>query len=267
MGVCGARPSGDRMGGDLEDTNGPVRSGSFEAASVTAGRVAVDLTAETPVASTVHHPYGSPSGPGLFNVKGLQLPAYAQNLAHALQRSGSAKTESQAIQMAIGILKRWATGVGAGGKKVHPDVQAAAARAVAEWEAAKATAHASSSHANEAITAVDLAGYLPPHVPAGGPTGGQFGTNSGGTAGKTPAQQHKLHQAHMAHLQRLSAQGKATPAQRAELARLTPKPAAVPKVAKAPTVKAPKKATAKKPKTNKLVVNKKKGTVTATVNG
>lgn len=33
-------------------------------------------TAETPTASTVHHPFGSPSGPGLFHVKGLQLPAY-----------------------------------------------------------------------------------------------------------------------------------------------------------------------------------------------
>ena len=33
-------------------------------------------TAETPVVSTVHHPFGSPAGPGLFHVKGLQLPAY-----------------------------------------------------------------------------------------------------------------------------------------------------------------------------------------------
>lgn len=33
-------------------------------------------TAETPIVSTVHHPFGSPAGPGLFRVKGLQLPAY-----------------------------------------------------------------------------------------------------------------------------------------------------------------------------------------------
>jgi hypothetical protein len=192
---------------------------------------AIGLTAETPVVSTVHHPYGSPSGPGLFRVKGLQLPAYIQNVAHALQRSGSAKTESQAIGMAVGIVKRWATGTGAKGKRVHPDVQAAAARAVAEWEAAKARAH---SHANEggaviALTwngqSIDL-GYMPPHVPAGSSAGGQFGTtsgkgtNSGGTAGKTPAQQHKLHLAHIAHLQHLVATGKATPAQRQELAGL-----------------------------------------------
>jgi len=220
------------------------------------------VTAQTAAASTVHHPYGSPAGPGLFRVKNLQLPAYVQNVAHALQRSGSAKTESQAIGMAVGIVKRWAAGIGAKGKKVHPDVQAAAVRAVAEWEAAKATAH--SSHANEAGDAVDLSATSP-HQPAGSPTGGQFGTNSGGDAGKTPAQQHKLHQAHMAHLQRLVAQGKATPAQKAELARLTPKPAAVKTTAK--VAKAPKAAAVKKPKTNKLVVNKKKGTVTATVNG
>lgn len=195
-----------------------------------------DLTAETPAASTVHHPFGSPSGPGLFRVKGLQLPAYIQNVAHALQRSG--KPESQAIQMAVGIVKRWATGTGAGGKRVHPDVQAAAARAVAEWEAAKARARAQ-SHSNGGQAAVSLTwnghaidlatidlGYLPPHVPAGSPTGGQFGTtskagtNSGGAAGKTPAQQHKLHLAHIAHLQHLVNTGKASPAQKAELAGL-----------------------------------------------
>src|SRR5690242_16792236 len=98
-------------------------------------------TAETPVASTVHEPFGSPSGPGLFHHKGLQLPAYVQHVAHHLVAQG--KTESQAIQMAIGIVKNWAAGRNGKGGKVHPDVQAAAAKAVAEWEAAKAAAHGS----------------------------------------------------------------------------------------------------------------------------
>jgi uncharacterized protein len=98
-------------------------------------------TAETPVASTVHHPFGSPSGPGLFHVKGLQLPAYIQNVAHAFRRKGL--SESEAIQRAVGVVKDWAAGRAPGGGHVHPDVQAAAAKAVAEWEAAKAAAHAS----------------------------------------------------------------------------------------------------------------------------
>ncbi|HEX7992848.1 MAG TPA: HK97 family phage prohead protease, partial [Streptosporangiaceae bacterium] len=96
-------------------------------------------TAETPAASTVHHPFGSPSGPGLFHVKGLQLPAYIQNVAHAFRRKGL--SESQAIQRAIGVVKDWAAGRAPGGGHVHPDVKAAAAKAVAEWEAAKAAAH------------------------------------------------------------------------------------------------------------------------------
>src|SRR5262249_49634863 len=96
-------------------------------------------TAETPAASTVHHPFGSPSGPGLFHVKGLQLPAYIQNVAHAFRRKGL--SESEAIQRAVGVVRDWASGRAPGGGRVHPDVQAAAIKAVAEWEAAKAAAH------------------------------------------------------------------------------------------------------------------------------
>ena len=99
-------------------------------------------TAETPVVSTVHAPFGSPEGPGLFHVKGLQLPAYIQNVAHAFTRSGH--DESAAIHMAVGVVENWAAGHDGHGNKVHPDVQAAAARAVAEWEAARAAAHGSS---------------------------------------------------------------------------------------------------------------------------
>jgi hypothetical protein len=130
-------------------------------------------------------------------------------------------------------------------------------------EAFLPSAHA---HANEAGGAVDLSAASL-HVPAGSSNGGQFGTNSGGTAGKTPAQQHKLHQAHMAHLQRLVAQGKATPAQKAELARLTPKAPAAPKVAAVKAAVAKPKAAKVKATPGHPVVNKKKGTVTAVVNG
>jgi chemotaxis protein histidine kinase CheA len=145
--------------------------------------VAVDLSAQTPALSTVHHPLGRPGGPGLFRVKDLQLPAYIQNIAAALERSGH--LESQAIQLAIGACQRWASGAG----KVSPEVRAAAAKALVEWEAAKARAHATHSHAND-TKAVELAfnEALHPRVPAGGAGGGEFGSSSSKTAAaKKPA--------------------------------------------------------------------------------
>jgi hypothetical protein len=60
------------------------------------------------------------------------LPAYIQNVAKGIMKRG--KTESQAIQMAIGVIKNWASGRG----KVSPEVRAAAAKALAQWEALKA---------------------------------------------------------------------------------------------------------------------------------
>lgn len=101
-----------------------------------AQKVDLELSAKTPILSSVHRPLGRPGGPGLFHTKGLQLPAYIQNIAHALMRSGRPK--SMAIAIAIGTVKRWARG----GGDVHPEVRAAAAKAVAEWEAARARARA-----------------------------------------------------------------------------------------------------------------------------
>lgn len=49
---------------------------------------------------------------------------------------------SKAISYAVNAVKRWAKGdLGWGKKKVTPEVQAAAARAVAEWEKLKASHH------------------------------------------------------------------------------------------------------------------------------
>jgi hypothetical protein len=61
------------------------------------------------------------------------LPAYVQHIAHDLMEKRG-KSESQAIQMAIGIVKRWARG----GGNVDANTRAAAAKAVAEWEKMKA---------------------------------------------------------------------------------------------------------------------------------
>lgn len=65
------------------------------------------------------------------------LPAYIQHIAKALMKKRG-KSESQAVQMAIGIVKRWARG----GGDVDAGTRAAATKALAEWEALKAKAHA-----------------------------------------------------------------------------------------------------------------------------
>jgi HK97 family phage prohead protease len=94
-------------------------------------------TAQTGEASTVHKPLGKPGGPGLWHHKTWQLPAYIQSVAQHLR---AAHGESRAIEMAVGIVKNWAAGHDGHGNRVHPDVQVAASKAVAEWEALKTKA-------------------------------------------------------------------------------------------------------------------------------
>jgi hypothetical protein len=65
-----------------------------------------------------------------------QLPAYIQNIRNAMMRDG--KSESEATGMAVGAVKRWASGRGG----VSDEVKAAAAKAVAEWEKLKGESHA-----------------------------------------------------------------------------------------------------------------------------
>lgn len=57
------------------------------------------------------------------------LPKYIRMVAHAFLRKG--KDMSGAIRMAVGVVRNWAEGKG----NVTPKVQAAAAAAIAEWEA------------------------------------------------------------------------------------------------------------------------------------
>ena len=100
---------------------------------------AVGRTAETATASSVHEPIGAPGGPGLWKHKTWQLPPYIQHVAHHLiDKFG----ESRGIEMAVGIVKNWAAGHDGKGHQVTPEVQAAAAKNIAQWEAMKArTAH------------------------------------------------------------------------------------------------------------------------------
>lgn len=101
------------------------------------------LTPRTPEASTVDQPTVPPGGPGLFHVKGMHLPPYVQHLyTHLVARYG----KHGAYRVAVGVVKKWEAGINPGGKKpthTHPDVRAAAAKNIAEWEADKVRAHGS----------------------------------------------------------------------------------------------------------------------------
>jgi len=108
-------------------------------------------TAHTAEASTVHEPIGKPGGPGLWHHKTMQLPAYIQHVAHHLIAQGH--DESTAIEEAVGIVKNWAAGHDGHGRHVHPDVQAAAAKNIADWEALKAKAHASTGARRSTVAA------------------------------------------------------------------------------------------------------------------
>lgn len=68
------------------------------------------------------------------------LPPYIQHIAHDLMEKRG-KSESNAIQMAIGIVRNWARGQG----KVDANTRAAAAKAVAEFEAKRAGTKAKSA--------------------------------------------------------------------------------------------------------------------------
>ena len=125
------------------------------------------LTPRTPEASTVPQPTVPPGGPGLFHVKGLQFPPYFQHLyRHLVARYG----KHEAYRVAVGVVKKWAKGIHPGGKKgkggkqgrVHPDVQAAAAKNVAQWHADEAKAHAQSrEHAREHVRATVALAAVP----------------------------------------------------------------------------------------------------------
>ena len=82
----------------------------------------------------------SPVGMGKNWVTGVGgLPLFIRAIAHALIRNGH--TESEAIQLAVGVVKNWAAGEG----HVTAKTRAKAAAALAEWEAKKAASHANSA--------------------------------------------------------------------------------------------------------------------------
>lgn len=143
---------------------------------------AIELSAQTGRLASEPHPFGKPGGPGLWNVKGMELPPYIQNIARALLRTGRAKDLSQAIAIAKGATNRWSRG----GGHVSPEVRAASAKTNASWDAKRATAHA---HSNDWYQWVDLTGTAAgaakdQRIAAGQAGGGQFGSGGGAAAGK-----------------------------------------------------------------------------------
>ena len=98
-------------------------------------------SADTPRLESTPHPLG-PNGlwhtPDRHSPDKQKLPNYIEHIAAALMRGGM--DESQAIATAINSVRRWARGdLGERHGHVHPEVRAAAARAVQEWEDLKAS--------------------------------------------------------------------------------------------------------------------------------
>ena len=91
----------------------------------------MEKSERTPELSSTHAPIGHE---GVWHSKHppLQLPAYIQNIRNALMRNGHGEQEAHAL--AVAAVERWASGKG----NVHPEVRAASAKAVAEWEALRA---------------------------------------------------------------------------------------------------------------------------------
>jgi hypothetical protein len=105
-------------------------------------------------------PVGDPGGRQNWVDKAGGLPTYIRAVAHALIRNGH--DESSAIGLAVGAVKRWASG----GGKVSAKTRTKAAAAVAEWERKRTQAHATKAYHGWNPAADDTAGV---RVPASSP--------------------------------------------------------------------------------------------------
>lgn len=144
----------------------------------------VELSAKTAGYSSTHSPLGTE---GLWKHKGWQLPAYIQNVAKGVLKTG--KTRSEAIAIAIGTVRKWASG----GGDVSAEVRAASAKAIAEWEALKARSGggkggkiaASHTDARAVTLAATWNEAAHPRLAAGATGGGQFTSGQGGSSSST----------------------------------------------------------------------------------
>lgn len=112
---------------------------------LSAGELAgLQKSAETPYLEATPDllgPHGLWHTPDRHVKKPQKLPNYIEHIAHALMRD-QGMDEQQAIATAINAVKRWAKGdLRWGKKKITREVVEASRRAVAEWEALRASHH------------------------------------------------------------------------------------------------------------------------------
>ena len=155
---------------------------------------AMTFSARTASLERTPAPYGKPGGPGLYGVKGLKHSNYFEQVVQALMTKRG-MDKGRASKIAWGALRKWRRG----GGHVHPEVVAAANRALAKEDVARAAAH---SHS---ITGLDVADALielaatPPEVidlfnPYHAPTG-KFTTASGAGKGQPKGHGGRAHKA------------------------------------------------------------------------
>jgi hypothetical protein len=97
----------------------------------------------------------------LWHRRGGHLPFYIEHVANQLIADGH--DESEAIAMAVGIIRNWASGRPSGAeKRVKPSTVAAARKALAEWEAMKGH-----QHTGPPAPALELADTTNPAAAAG----------------------------------------------------------------------------------------------------
>lgn len=98
----------------------------------------IEEAADSLVKANTPQPF-STSKTSNWVARGGGLPDYIQHVAHGLVRAGH--STSEAIGMAVGIVRRWARG----GGKIDKNTQAAAALAISQWEQLKAKNKAKSA--------------------------------------------------------------------------------------------------------------------------
>jgi hypothetical protein len=186
----------------------------------------IELSAKTSALEQTPALYGKPGGPGLYGVAGNKHSDYYEQVVKGLMtKRGMDKGQASAI--AWGVLRKWAHGGGG----VHPEVAAAASKALAQESAASAKAHAHAGSWDDVLRVLDF-GLVPgePRVPAGSATAGQFSAGAAAqpAAGQQPAKAppaqtakqkaaaaaaakakaasdaHKAHVAHVAHTLKVS---------------------------------------------------------------
>lgn len=146
----GRQPKGSKQFATWDDA---ARAVEFAVASVTWDDLAsvVELSPRTATLEATPAPIGKPGGPGLYGIAGNKHADYFEQVRNGLMKRGV--PEGRAHAMTWGILRRWARGGGA----VHPEVRAAAAKAVAEEEAKAKAARAVHGHA---VTWDDVGGQI-----------------------------------------------------------------------------------------------------------